>query len=291
MRSCFSGPNGKGNAMLRSALPAKPKLLALRRTVAQIVLSVAHEVQRNHRRRDGAGVIRKAVGDFVTATDLRAERTLHSKLIKALPEAGFLGEETQSHGLEKDFVWVVDPIDGTSNYANGLPHYAVAVALLYQRMPVLSTIWCAPEFILYEAIRGVGAYRAGRRFTMPAGRWDDGSIVGCQWHRGQQDMKFLAKLQRDGTRIRTFGCTVVQLADVACGRLDANVQQQGRVWDVAAPGLLVEAAGGVFTDWRGVPIFPFKRLDVGHLPSIAASSTVHPRILARLRGSVAVPPA
>jgi myo-inositol-1(or 4)-monophosphatase len=235
------------------------------------------------RRVVGTTARRKATGDFVTATDLRCERLLRRLLLQALPEAGFLGEETKPTGLDRDFVWVVDPIDGTSNFANELPHWAVAAALLWRRQPVLAAMWCSPEGALYSAIDGRGARREGRRLPPIRARWDDGAIVGCQWHRGQQDMQFLADLQRDGARVRTFGCTVVQLVDVACGRLDGNVQQQGRIWDIVAPGLLLQEAGGRLTDWAGAPVFPFASLDLGHVPTIGAGPSVHRSILRLLR--------
>ena len=230
-----------------------------------------------------ATVRRKGVGDFVTAADVRCERLLARRLRQVLPDAGLLGEETRAHGLDRDFVWVVDPIDGTSNFANGLPHWAVAVALLWRRQPVVAAMWCEPEGALYSAATGQGARRNGRRLPVPRARWDDGAIAGAQWHRGQQDLGFVAALQRDGARVRTFGCTVVQLVDVACGRLDANVQQQGRVWDIAAPALLLLEAGCRFTDWRGEPVFPMADFD-GHTPSVGAAPSVHARIVRRLRG-------
>jgi myo-inositol-1(or 4)-monophosphatase len=225
---------------------------------------------------------RKGVGDFVTAVDLRCERLLAARLHRVLPAAGLLGEETRARGLERDYVWVVDPIDGTSNFANGLPHWAVAVALLWRRRPVVAAMWCEPEAALYSAAAGLGARRNGAPLSTPRARWDDGAIAGAQWHRGQEDLGFVAALQRDGARVRTFGCTVVQLVDVACGRLDANVQEQGRVWDIAAPGLLLQEAGCRFTDWRGLPVFPFRDLD-GHLPTVGATPAVHARIVRRLR--------
>jgi myo-inositol-1(or 4)-monophosphatase len=230
------------------------------------------------------GARRKGVGDFVTALDLRLERLLRQRLLADLPAAGFLGEETPSRGLDRDLVWVVDPIDGTSNFANGLPQHAIAVALLHRCTPIVAACWCLPERRLYEAVAGGGAFCDGRRLRMRSGRWDDGAIVGVQWHRGQQDLRFLARLQQDGARVRTSGCTVVQLADVVRGRLDGNVQQQGRIWDLAAPGLLVVEAGGRITDWDGRPLFPFASLDPGHVATVAASNTVHPRILRRLAG-------
>ena len=227
-------------------------------------------------------VRRKGPGDFVTAVDLAAERWLRGRLADLVPGAGFLGEETPSSDLERGFVWCVDPIDGTSNYAHGLPQYAVAVALLERCRPVVASVWTAPEQALYAAARGLGATRNGRRLRIPAGRRDDAAIHGAQWFRGSEDLRFLGALQKHGARIRTFGSTVVQLMDVACGRLDANVQQQGRIWDLAAAGLVVEEAGGRFTDWGGKPVFPFPSLAVEHTASLAAPANVHRQVLAAL---------
>lgn len=268
-------------------MPARPAVsprlpVGARAAAAAAVRAAAAMAAAAQRRLRPDAVRRKGLGDFVTTVDLRVERLLRRHLAEALPGAGFLGEETGGQDLDRELVWVVDPIDGTSNFARGLPHWAVAVALLRHRRPVLAVMWCEPERALYEAVGGRGAFRDGRRLRLAPGRWDDGAILGCQWFRGQQDLAFLARLQRDGARVRTFGCTVAQLADVARGRLDANVQEQGRVWDLAAPGLLVEAAGGLFTDWRGGAVFPFGELPGGHVPTVAAAPAVHRRLLRRL---------
>jgi myo-inositol-1(or 4)-monophosphatase len=260
------------------------RLLADARTLASAaVREAALLLAAARRRRSNLRVRRKGEGDFVTDADRELERRLRRRLGAGLPQAGFLGEEGRAAGLDRDFVWVVDPIDGTSNFARGLPHHAIAVALLHHRRPVVAACWCEPEGALYEAVAGRGAWRSGRRLSAPPGRWDDGAIVGCQWFRGQQDLRFLERLQRDGARVRTLGATVVQLLDVAGGRLDGNVQEQGRVWDLAAAGLVVVEAGGAITDWQGRPLFPFATFE-GHVASVAATPGVHRRIL-RLLGS------
>lgn len=192
-----------------------------------------------------------------------------------MPQAGFLGEETREFGLDREHVWVVDPIDGTSNFANGLPHWAVAVALLKDRRPVLAAIWSEPECALYTAVRTRGAHKNGRRLRSPRPRWDDGSIVGCQWDAAATGPSILRELQTRGARVRSYGSTVVQLLDVACGRLDANVQPRGRIWDLAAPALVLEEVGGRLTDWTGRPVFPAAVLGPGHHPSLAALPVVH----------------
>ena len=267
----------------RSLATARRLAARLRRPTSNVVSAIAERVVAAQRRLRPRDVQRKGVGDFVTSVDVVCERTLRAALRTLLPEAGFLGEETAAAELDRDFVWVVDPIDGTSNFSRGLPHFAVSVALLFRGQPVLACVHCLPENALYTAVHGQGAQRNRRRITVATARRSDAWIVGCQWHRGQQDLAFLAALQRDGGRIRTFGCTVAQLADVAAGRLDGNVQQQGRVWDIAAAGLVVTEAGGRFTDWRGRAVFPFAQLDIGHTATIAAPPAVHRRLVARLR--------
>jgi myo-inositol-1(or 4)-monophosphatase len=270
------------DALRRAARLERPTMELVRRVAAMV-----HAAQRRLRPAD---VRRKGVGDFVTAVDVRAERQLRPALAALLPEAGFLGEESDPSDLDRPWIWVVDPIDGTSNFARGLPHFAVSVALLFRGQPVLAVVHAAPERTLYVARHGAGARRDGRRLRAPAGRLDDGAMIGCQWFRGQQQLGFVARLQRRGGRIRTLGSTVTQLADVAAGRLDANVQEQGRVWDIAAAGLVAVEAGCRFTDWRGRAVFPFRSLAIEHVATVAATPSVHRGVLRLLRGARAVVP-
>jgi len=256
----------------------------LRLPTTALVKAAAQRIARAQGRLRPGDVRRKGVGDFVTRVDVECERILRRELTALLPDAGFLGEETDPRQVDRDWLWIVDPIDGTSNFARGLPHFAVSVALLHRRQPLLAVVHCAPEDALYTAVHRGGARRNGRRIAIPATTLDDGAIVGCQWHRGQQQLAFLARLQQRGNRIRTLGCTVTQLADVAMGRLDANVQEQGRSWDIAAAGLVVEEAGGRFTDWRGEPVFPFADLAIAHTPTIAAGPSVHAALVGLLEG-------
>lgn len=268
----------------RRSAPPHQRAAALCQPVCQLAATAAATIARAGRRLRPADVRRKGEGDFVTSVDLACERRLRRDLARLAPDAGFLGEETEASDLDHDWLWVVDPIDGTSNFSRGLFHHAVSIALLWRGAPLLAVVHCQPEAAVYSAVAGAGTRRNGRRVHLPRGTLGDAAIVGCQWHRGQQDLAFVARLQRGGGRVRTFGCTVTQLVDVVMGRLDANVQEQGRLWDFAAAGLLVQEAGGRFTDWRGRPVFPCRNLAVGHTPTIAASPAVHRHIVRLLRG-------
>ena len=266
--------------MPRRAAPGIVKRTArLRAPLERLVRDVGAAARRSQRRLRSDDVVRKGVGDFVTQVDVRSERRLRRALLELLPDAGFLGEESGAADLHHELVWVVDPIDGTSNFARGLAPFAVSVALLHAGQPLLAAVHCFPEDATYSALLGAGARRQQRALPSPVGRFDDGAIVGCQWFRGQADMGFVAALQSRGARVRTLGSTVVQLCDCAAGRLDANVQQQGRVWDFAAAGLIAIEAGLAFTDWRGAPVFPLHDLDVEHTATLAAPPVVHRQLL------------
>lgn len=218
----------------------------------------------------------------MTAADLRCEDLLRRRLRHALPDAGFLGEERASNGLSKPLVWVVDPIDGTSNFAVGIQHWAVSVALLHEGVPVCAAIWSQLDSALFSAVAGEGARRNGRRLAIPRASWDDGSVVGCQWPCGEAT-PLVRVVQSDGARVRVYGSTVLQLLDVALGRLDGNVQSQGRLWDLAAASLVLKEVGALVTDWRGRPVFPGAGLDRGHHPSVVAMPHVHRVILRKLK--------
>ena len=226
---------------------------------------------------------RKGPFEFVTDVDAACERRIRRALLAAMPDAGWLGEETGSKKCDRDLVWVVDPIDGTSNYACGLPHWAVSIALMHQGMPVVAAVWAEPEGALYTAIAGHGAMRNGAPLRAPKTAWDDKAVVGCQWRRSTKPPAILPAIQQQGARVRCYGSTVVQMLDVANGRLVANIQEQGHIWDLAAAALVLTEAGLLVTGWDGVPMFPAKLDGEIHLPSLAAVPGVHAKLLPRLK--------
>ncbi len=282
---------------MATSRPASSSVLRrLRPVFRALVQDVARYVVRAQARLAPTEVRDKGVGDYVTRIDLEAERRLRIGLLRALPEAGFLGEESTPSGLEREWVFVVDPVDGTSNYARGHTCFCVAVALLRHGQPVLACIHREPEGVLYEAVRGGGAFRSGRRLRLraDAGALDDRGIVGVQWFRRPRpaDLEFVLRLQERGARVRLLGSTVAQILDVAAGRLDANVQAPGRLWDLAAPCLVASEAGARCTDWRGRPLFPVRDFAVRHQPSLVAPPLAWRKLrrwLAELPNPVVVP--
>ncbi len=270
----------------RSSIPPSQIRTILRVAVAA-ASAAGSEVASRFRDRPRRDVERKGAGDFVTRIDRAVERSLRRFLLEAFPTHGFVGEESGASRPDADFVWVVDPIDGTSNFAQGLPVHAVSVACLHRGQPIAAALHCAPGQQTYRAGLGLGAFCGRSRLRVPAARLDDASILGAQWFRGEFAPEFLAPLCRSGARIRTFGSTVTQICDVVAGRLHANLQLQGKLWDIAAVSLLAEEAGARFTDFRGRRILPFPDFDGDrHYPSITAPTGIH-RTLVRLLREVA----
>lgn len=266
-------------------------LRELLRTATRAATEVGALVLRRARRTTPVAVRRKGEGDFVTGVDVAAERRLRRLLLADFPDADFLGEEGGARPTGADLLWVVDPIDGTSNFVQGLPNFAVAVACLHRGAPVVAAAHCAPAGVTYSAALGLGAWCGQRRLEVPDAALDDRAVIGVQWVRCLWEPALLEPVCRSGARVRTLGSTVTQLCDVAAGRLHANVQTQGRVWDIAAPALIVVEAGGVVSDWSGRPIFPLADPFADrHYPSVAAPPTMHRTLIGLLNGAVVSPP-
>jgi myo-inositol-1(or 4)-monophosphatase len=257
-------------------------VLSLLRIAREVVADAAEVLARKKR---PARVLAKGTGDFVTEVDVLIERRIARALERRAADHNFLGEETGLVDRGAPWTWVCDPVDGTMNFIRGLPAHAVALACLGEDLhPVAAAVCIFPERRLYSAGRALGAFAGSRRLSAGRGSYDVGSVIGVQWLRGATELPYLCSLLASGARIRNLGCSVAQICGVAAGALDANVQEQGKIWDVAAPGLIAVEAGAEFTDWRGRPVFPFPDLSgTTHYPSVAALSAAHPKVLRALR--------
>lgn len=252
---------------------------------ADLATRVGRWLERERLRRRTLGARSKAVGDPVTDLDIAGERRLRAAIRRRWPEHGFLGEETGGADLGRDFVWIVDPIDGTANFAAGLAPWGVSVACLHRGLPLVGAVHAVPEGVTMHAIHGRGAYLGRRRITIADTPLGPDSILSVNWFRAAENLAFVTALVRTGARVRVHGSTVVQLLDVARGRMAANIQQQGKVWDFAAAGLIVQEAGGLFGDWAGRPLFPCPpERWADHHASIAAAPGVARGLIRRLRG-------
>jgi myo-inositol-1(or 4)-monophosphatase len=199
----------------------------------------------------------KGPGNFVTAADHRSEETLYRELSKARPGYGFLMEERgEVEGRDKTHRWIVDPLDGTTNFLHGIPVFCVAIALEREGEIVAGLVYNPALDELFTAEKGQGAFVNNRRLRVAARK----SLADCVIavgipHRGRPDHpRFLRECQllmEQVSGIRRTGAAAIDLAWVASGRFDGYVEHHIKPWDMAAGSLLVREAGGFVTDASG----------------------------------------
>ncbi len=197
-------------------------------------------------------VSKKGPGDYVTAADRRVEAALLEELLRVRPGYGFLGEESgEVIGSDKTHRWIVDPIDGTTNFMHGIPHFACTVALEREGEIVAGVTFNPVTSDLYWAEKGKGVYHNDRRLRVSSRKNLDESLIGTglpfigkAGHA--QALKELHQIMQRTVGIRRSGAASLDLAYVAAGQLDAFWERGLKPWDMAAGLLFVAEAGGKF---------------------------------------------
>jgi myo-inositol-1(or 4)-monophosphatase len=231
-------------------------------------------------------VSKKGAADFVSAADLKAEQTLFELLSKARPGYGFLMEERGVvEGTDKSHTWIVDPLDGTTNFLHAIPHFAVNIALEREGAGVVAAVTFNPiTNEMFWAEKGKGAYVSDKRLRVAARTRLDESLIGCgiPFLGHGQHARFLKELHQMSQRvagIRRNGSAALDLAWVAAGRLDGFWERDLKPWDMAAGLLLVTEAGGKVTDAEGGE-------DMLAAGSVCAGNLdIHPLLMERLRAA------
>ncbi|MGD0190773.1 MAG: inositol monophosphatase family protein [Rhizomicrobium sp.] len=227
----------------------------------------------------------KGPADFVTAADQRTERMLIEDLSKARPGYNFLVEESGViAGPDKSHRFIIDPLDGTTNFLHGIPHFAISIALEREGQIQSAVVYNPVTDELYSAERGHGAYlndkrlRVATRKTIKESLFATGiPFLGKEGH--EQFLKELAEVMGASTGVRRFGSAALDLAYVAAGRYDGFWERGLSPWDVAAGILLVREAGGVVSDLSGGA----RMLDCGDI--LAANEMIHPQLLKVLKAA------
>ena len=225
----------------------------------------------------------KGPRNFVTAADRRAEAILREELAKARPDYGFLGEEGGAHeGADKAHRWIVDPLDGTTNFLHGIPHFAVSIALERNGTIVAGLVYNPANDEMFVAERGKGAFLDDKRIRVAARERLTDAVVACGLpHYGRGDLALarneIAAAQQHFAGLRRYGAAALDLAWVAAGRLDAYWERDLSPWDVAAGSLLVREAGGYVSDLDGGDAI----LRKGNV--VAGNETMHRALLRLLK--------
>jgi myo-inositol-1(or 4)-monophosphatase len=230
-------------------------------------------------------VAKKAPADFVSAADLKAEQTIFEMLSKARPGYGFLGEERGLiEGTDKTHTWIVDPIDGTTNFLHAIPHFAINIALEREGTIVAAVTHNPVTNELFWAEKGKGCYLNDKRLRVAQRKHLDESLIatGIPFLGHGQHGRFLKELHQMSQRvagIRRFGSAALDLAWVAAGRYDGFWERDLKPWDIAAGLLLVTEAGGACVTADG-PGDPMKALSI-----VASNLDLQSHVLERLRAA------
>jgi myo-inositol-1(or 4)-monophosphatase len=270
---------------VRNALQANREIVADDTQLVEDALQVSIEAAR-----EAAGVIResavalediewveKAAADFVTEVDRGAESAITSTIHAAFPGAVVVGEELSPEGpLETSakLTFVVDPLDGTTNFLHGFPHFAVSIGVMLRSDLVASVVLNVPRGDLFTASCGNGTKLNGEAVTVSSIDNTSRALIGTGFPFKNHDLldiyaKQFVEISRHTAGIRRAGSAALDLADVACGRFDGFWELVLAPWDVAAGILLVREAGGVVTDISGSPA------KVAHGAYVAGNPFIH----------------
>ena len=230
----------------------------------------------------------KGRADFVTEVDRESERLIAETLTGAFPGSAVVGEELtpaaaggSAAGLPSGVAWVVDPLDGTTNFLHRFPYYAVSIAALLDREPVAAVVQHVPPGIRYHAVKGGGAWQDEAPLHVSAVREPRQALIGTGFpfktveQLPQYQAQFGAVLWNTAG-VRRPGSAALDLCDVAAGRFDGFWELVLAPWDVAAGTLIAREAGGIVTGLDGTPHV------IRHGPIVAGNPVIHPWLLALL---------
>jgi myo-inositol-1(or 4)-monophosphatase len=221
------------------------------------------------------GLIAKGDRDYASRVDLQIEDSIRDALARATREIPFLGEERGGH-LRTPLLWVLDPVDGTTNFIKGSPLCAISLALLSDGQPIFGIVDLPLLGERYVARAGAGAYLNGVRLYMPDTRRLADAVVAITDFAVADDrlvenpihIALLGRLAPRALGVRTHGSAALDLAWLAAGRLGASMMLSNRAWDVSAGVLLAREAGGLAYDWDGCEHSVDSRFTIASTPSL-----------------------
>jgi len=229
--------------------------------------------------------------EMVTETDVRCQQIIIERIKETYPDHGFIAEEG---GESKFFIqpprgaepvwWVIDPLDGTNNFAHQMLFFTISIAVMYEGEPIVGVIFEPATESMFTAAKGHEAQLNGRRINAGKEKMDKFSSVCIDNHFDNGVPGWACEIMQR-TRFRNLGSTALQLAYVAKGSLIAAIHNCPKLWDIAAGALIAETAGALVTDWNGEKIFPadLDNYNGRLFKVIAANKNVHAELLNLLK--------
>ena len=198
----------------------------------------------------------KGLNDMVSYVDKTAEEKLVQNLKKLIPHAGFLTEEKTSTKKGKTYTWIIDPLDGTTNFIHGIPTFAISVALYEEGKPVIGVVYEINRGEMFYSYKGGPAFLNRKEIRVSSNPDYKSSLLATgfpfyEFDKQPQYLSLLSNLMQKCHGIRRIGAAAVDLAYLACGRVDAYFEYTIQPWDIAAGCFIVEQAGGEVFDFSG----------------------------------------
>lgn len=205
---------------------------------------------------DAADIDEKEQNSLVSYVDKNAEKIITEGLYNILPEAGFITEEDVTENNAREFTWIIDPLDGTTNFLKSVPYFSVSIALAHHGIPVAGIVYDITSHSLFSASKGMGARCNGEKIRVTSSDIFSDQLIGTGFpyvsdHLSEAHIDVLRGILQSTRGIRRIGSAALDLCYVACGRFGAFYETHLNPWDVAAGGLIVQEAGGIMDDFFG----------------------------------------
>ena len=232
--------------------------------VAAIALETGEFIRHERAQFSYDSVEFKGESNLVSYVDKESEKRLISRLEKLLPQAGFITEEETTAQGQKEYTWIIDPLDGTTNFVHGIPNYCVSIGLMHQGSIVAGVVYEVVNDECFYAWKDGGAFMNKKAIqTLKASSFSDCVLAtGFPYYEFEQldeYLKILNQLMKDTQGLRRMGSAAADMAYVACGRYGGYFEYNLNSYDIAAGVILVQEAGGTVTDFKGGDDFLFGR--------------------------------
>jgi len=256
------------------------------RKTLDTALKKSGDVLMNHFGKSNKSRIKESISSVVTDADLDSERAIMDILSSGPERYNIITEESGHVDHGSDYTWIVDPLDGTSNFAAGIPWFGVIIALLYHNEPVLAAMYLPADGHLYLAESGKGAWKNGHSIGVSSSSNLEDQLVVYSFDyspdplKTKSEMELLARLSSNVRNIRSTN-SLYDFCYMTDGRLGAALNQTTKIWDIAAPWLIIRESGGVVTDIDGNEIsfdLSSRSFDRNYT-IVAAGSGIHPSIM------------
>lgn len=227
----------------------------------------------------------KSLNSLVTYVDKTSEKILVEGLSKLLPEAGFITEEETTSQETKEYNWIIDPLDGTTNFIHQLPCYSISVALNKGTQTILGVVYEINQEECFTAHIETTSKLNQKEIKVTSTKDLEESLIGTgfpydDFSQQENYLKILGNLLKKTRGLRRFGSAAVDLAYTACGRFDAYYESNLNSWDVAAGALIVKQAGGIISDFKNGDNYIFGK------QILAGNKHIHPKVLSEIKNFI-----